>query len=174
MGLGHWLSKAADYTPIVSNIKGGIQGNYTQAVGGPFYTGANDASQAVGGGDIGDPLKSTSVGQKIDSITHPERAYDKLAAGLNDTASKAQALADLQWQRQMQGLSQALGYVNHSQGAYDRVYNSPMPVPGATLPNGLGGPRMGTMSAPGPAQPGMMPVANQTAPGLAGYFGRNR
>ncbi len=117
-----------------------------------------------------------SAGRKGFDISHPERAYDQMATGLKKTAADAQALADLQWQRQMQGLAQALGYVNHSQGAYDRVYNSPLPAPGATLPQGLMAqlPQNRPPQAPpqGPMQSG--PMNQQQAPGLAGYFGRGR
>jgi len=88
--------------------------------------------------------------------------YDKEAAALQKASEQAKGLADLQWQRQMQGLQQALGYTNHSQAAFDRVYGQARPAPGATMPQGL--------AAQMPQQGGQP----QQGAGLAAFLGRGR
>ena len=40
--IGSALGKIADYTPIVSNVKGAVQGNVAQAIGGPVAAGYQD------------------------------------------------------------------------------------------------------------------------------------
>ena len=130
---------------------------------GSAFRDPNNTHGATWGGFM-DPV--AEAGAKVDNMIHPERPFDAMSRGMEKAAKDAQALADLQWQRQMQGLTQALGFMNHSQGAWNSVYGAPMPAPGATLPDGLMNQRGG--------QPMMAPPGNQTAPGLAGYFGRTR
>jgi hypothetical protein len=53
----------------------------------------------------------------------PSQGYDTAAAGARDAQKQANALSDLQWQRQMQGLGQAQGYTNQLQSLYNSLYS---------------------------------------------------
>jgi hypothetical protein len=101
------------------------------------------------------------AGTVVSGAIDPAGPYKDLQAALGK-ASKA--LAALQWQRQMEGLGRALGFVNHSQGAINQVYGQHQ-APGASLPAGLGPqlPQNQPQGAPG-----------KHGPGLAAYLGRGR
>ena len=83
--------------------------------------------------------------------------YGTLANSLNQASADSKQLAALQWQRQMAGLSRALGYSQNSQNLFNNVYGHPGPSPGATLPQGV-----------------QAPTAQASGPGLQAYLGRGR
>jgi hypothetical protein len=116
------------------------------------------------------------LGSNLEDLVIPSRPYTKAAQSMDKASQDAQKLADQQWQRQMQGLSQALGYTNHSQQAFDRIYNSPAAAPGSTLPVGMrppGVPQSGQMVSPMPVEPnpGLSTSMNAGASGLAAQLG---
>lgn len=90
--------------------------------------------------------------------------YGTLAASLNQAQGDSKQLAALQWQRQMAGLSRALGYSQNSQNLFNNVYGHPGAAPGGSLPQGV--------SAPPMAQAGQS--AGPAGPGLQAYLGRGR
>jgi hypothetical protein len=83
--------------------------------------------------------------------------YGTLAAGLDQASQDAKQMSALQWQRQMAGLSRALGYVQNSQNLFNNIYGGGRPAPGATLPQGISA-----------------PTGQSTGPGLQAYLGRGR
>lgn len=83
--------------------------------------------------------------------------YGTLASSLNQASADSKQLAALQWQRQMAGLSRALGYGQQSQDLFNNIYGGGRPAPGATLPQGISA-----------------PTGQPTGPGLQGYLGRGR
>ena len=87
-----------------------------------------------------DPRTKTSGIDAKDAVKgmDPANPYKTLEAALGQAATDSKALAALQWQRQMEGLGKALGFVSHSQGAFDNVYGHAPAAPGSTLPQGLG------------------------------------
>jgi hypothetical protein len=87
--------------------------------------------------------------------------YGTLAQGLQQASTDSKQLAALQWQRQMAGLSRALGYTQHSQAAFDNVYGHPGPAPGGTLPQGVQAPVAQSNAGP-------------SGPGLQAYLGRGK
>jgi hypothetical protein len=86
--------------------------------------------------------------------------YGTLASSLNQASADSKQLAALQWQRQMAGLSRALGYSQNSQNLFNNVYGHPGAAPGGSLPQGI---------SPPPTQPGA-----PSGPGLQAYLGRGR
>lgn len=68
----------------------------------------------------------------------PSQGFDTAAAGARDAQGQANALSDLQWNRQMQGLGQAQGYTNQLQQLYNSVYS-----PGGGQPAAGGMPMQG-------------------------------
>lgn len=85
----------------------------------------------------------------------PTEQYDTAAAGAREAQGQANALSQLQWQRQMQGLQGALGYVNNLQSLYNQIYS-----PGGGKPAAGGAPTQGpspgamaALSSPPPATP---------------------
>lgn len=113
------------------------QGPGIPGVGSP--TGAQDPVNMA--------LSSVPVVGSVLGGLDPASPYQGLQKALNQASQQSQMNANLQWQRQMQGLSQALGYVNHSQNAFDKVYGHAPAAPGSTLPQGM--PQMGPSSGPG-------------------------
>lgn len=91
------------------------------------------------------------------SLIDPASPYATLQSALDKASGQAQQLSALQWQRQMAGLSRALGYGQQSQDLFNNIYNKPGPAPGATLPQGLSA-----------------PTAQATGPGLQAYLGRGK
>lgn len=83
--------------------------------------------------------------------------YGTLAAGLDQASQDAKQMSALQWQRQMAGLSRALGYTQQSQDLFNNIYGHPGPAPGGTLPQGVSA-----------------PTAQASGPGLQAYLGRGR
>jgi type II secretory pathway pseudopilin PulG len=63
----------------------------------------------------------------------PSQGYDTAAAGAKQAQQQANALSQLQWQRQMAGLQGALGYVGNLQSLYNSLYG---PGGGQTAPGG--------------------------------------
>ena len=55
----------------------------------------------------------------------PSKGYDTAAAGARQAQQQANALSDLQWQRQMAGLQQAQGAANQFQSLFNSVYGGP-------------------------------------------------
>lgn len=90
--------------------------------------------------------------------------YQTLTASLNQASTDSKQLAALQWQRQMAGLSRALGYSQNSQNLFNNVYGHPGNAPGSTLPVGV--------SAP-PTAP-TMPAGQPGAGGLQAFLGRGK
>jgi len=65
----------------------------------------------------------------------PARPYNQQAVGLDQGAKDAKALAALQWQREMAGLAQALGYQQKTQNVINAVYAPKGPsLPAGMLP----------------------------------------
>lgn len=92
----------------------------------------------------------------------PSQGYDTAAQGARDASTSADALSALQWQRQMQGLGGALGYVQNLQDLYNSIYS-----PGGGKPAAGGGPPPG---APTASQMSMMSTPS-TNPGTSGMPG---
>ena len=74
-----------------------------------------------------------------------KKGYDTAAQGARDAQAQANALSQLQWQRQMQGLQEARGQTQPYLSLYDRIYGTQMaghqtPVGGAGGMGGMGGP----------------------------------
>ncbi len=67
----------------------------------------------------------------------PARPFKQQAEGLDKGAADAKALSQLEWERQMEGLSRALQYTGHAQQAITGAYSGPK----NTLPQGMSGPR---------------------------------
>lgn len=86
--------------------------------------------------------------------------YGTLSASLDKASADSKQLAALQWQRQMAGLSRALGYSQSSQNLFNNVYGQPGPAPGGTLPQGVSAPTA--------------PMGQATGPGLQGFLARGR
>lgn len=74
-----------------------------------------------------------------------QKGLETAAAGARDAQKQANALADLQWQRQMMGLQEARGQTQPYLSLYDKIYGTRMagnvtPVAGLQPPPGSGGP----------------------------------
>lgn len=120
---------------------------------GSTSTGAATINSATGGALGNLPGELNGIGSALD----PASPYNTLAGALGQASQDAKANAALQWQRQMAGLSRALGYGQQSQDLFNNVYGHAGPAPGATLPVGLSAPT-------GPAN----------GPGLQGFLGRGK
>lgn len=68
----------------------------------------------------------------------PRQPYEQAAAGAKDAQAQANALSQLQWQRQMMGLQGAMGFQNNLQQLYNSIYS-----PGGGVPAAGGGPAGG-------------------------------
>ena len=64
-----------------------------------------------------------AFGGAMDSLSG-KRGLDEAAQGARNAQTQANQLAELQWQRQMEGLQRALGMMNPSQSLYDRIYGT--------------------------------------------------
>lgn len=144
-----------DYNPVnpmaAVNIGSDIKNkNFNPA---STTTGAATLNSATGGslGNLPDSLNG------VVSALDPASPYKTLAGALGQASQDAKANAALQWQRQMAGLSRALGYGQQSQDLFNNVYGHQGPAQGATLPVGLSA-----------------PTGQSSGPGLQGYFGRGR
>lgn len=118
-----------------------------------------------------DPRQIVSGAQKVGNFLDPARPFNEEAAGLDKGAADAKALSELEWQRQMQGLNQALGYLRHSQKAVANTYSHQT---GNALPVGLaaavpGGVPTGPAQPPGPPRAGPMAQGYETG-GLGAYI----
>ncbi len=105
----------------------------------------------------------------------PSAGYDTAAAGAKAAQGQANALSDLQWQRQMQGLGQAQQYTGQLQSLYNSMYS---PGGGAPAAGGMqmgGAPQMGpapggdmllpkTPDAPAPSSPGLSSLLRYNVP----------
>ena len=69
----------------------------------------------------------------------PNQPYATAAQGAKDAQAQANALSQLQWERQMAGLGQAQGFVNNLQSLYNSIYS---PGGGAPAMGGQGIPQM--------------------------------
>lgn len=112
-------------------------------------------------GVVAGTLESVPVVGGLIGAMDPASPYRDLQKGLGKASQQAQYNANLQWQRQMQGLAQALGFQQHSQDAFNNVYGHMAQRPGAALPQGLSA-QLPQSGAP------------QGGPGLAAYLGRGR
>jgi hypothetical protein len=88
----------------------------------------------------------------------PSQGYDTAAAGARDAQGQANALSDLQWQRQMQGLGQAQGFTGQLQALYNSMYS-----PGGGAP-AAGGMQMQPMGGAPPAAGASMLLPQQKPP----------
>ncbi len=88
----------------------------------------------------------------------PSQGYDTAAAGAKDAQAQANALSDLQWQRQMGGLQQAQGFTNQLQSLYNSMYS-----PGGGAP-AAGGMPMQPMGAAGAAPGASMLLPKPASP----------
>jgi len=102
----------------------------------------------------------------------PSQGYDTAAAGAKAAQGQANALSDLQWNRQMQGLGQAQGYVQNLQSLYNSLYS---PGGGQQAPGGapVVTPPMGAAPGSGSAMASLTPppgpsVVGQSASGWRG------
>ncbi len=93
----------------------------------------------------------------------PSQGFDTASSGVREAQQQANALSDLQWNRQMQGLGQATGYVDQLQGLYNSMYSPG----GGAMAAGGSGPKAQQMGAGAMAtlQP---PAAPTQAPGKTG------
>jgi hypothetical protein len=90
----------------------------------------------------------------------PGAGYDTAAAGARAAQADANALSNLQWQRQMAGLQQAQGYTNQLQSLYNSLYS-----PGGDTPAAGGLGSMGLFSGgQGSADASQMLVGPPTQP----------
>lgn len=89
----------------------------------------------------------------------PSQGYDTAAAGARQAQGQSNALSDLQWQRQMQGLGQAQQYTGQLQSLYDSMYS-----PGGGAPAAGGMPMGPPMQGPGGAPGGDMLLPKQAPP----------
>ncbi len=103
----------------------------------------------------------------------PGSPYGTLSKSLTQASADSKQLSALQWQRQMAGLSRALGYSQNSQNLFNNVYGHPAQAPGATLPQGLQAPPAQPMGQPMGQAPGQMPSATGGA-GLQAFLGRGK
>jgi hypothetical protein len=112
------------------------------------------------GGPIGAIEHIPVVGGLIKSMD-PANPFKGLQQALGNASQQAQYNANLQWQRQMEGLQRALGYSNHAQASFDKVYGQRSAAPGSTVPQGLGA---------------QIPQGGQQSQGagLAAFLGRGR
>ena len=94
----------------------------------------------------------------LPSVLDPARGYNTAAQGAAAAQQQANALSDLQWQRQMQGLQQATGYTDQLQGLYNSMYSPG----GGQMAAGGRGPQ-----APAMAQGSAMQVPARPSPGLS-------
>lgn len=93
------------------------------------------------------------LGDTIDELSG-KRGMDTAAQGARDAQRQANELAQLQWQRQMQGLQEARGQTQPYLSLYDKIYGTqmagrPNPVGGAG--GGLGMPPPGAAGANHPS-----------------------
>jgi len=151
-----WVKNAAkkylvDYNPAATGGLG-IYNAGADALSGNFNPGTQ-----TNGVSVADTAVNAVKGMD------PANPYQTLQAALGQAANDSKQLAATQWQRQMEGLGQALGFVKHSQGAFDKVYGQQPNAPGATLPQGLGA------QIPQGGQPPQGGGA-----GLQAFFGRGR
>lgn len=96
------------------------------------------------------------VGDTIDSISGRD-GLETAARGAKEAQAQANALAQLQWMRQMQGLQEARGQTQPYLSLYDKIYGTQMaghvmPVGGigAGGAGGLAGPGSGPNGNPNP------------------------
>ncbi len=106
-----------------------------------------------------DPLRRVPlVGDTIDEVSG-RKGLNEAAQGARDAQEQARALAELQWQRQMQGLQEARGQTQPYLSLYDRIYGTQMAgnvtrVPGLSPPGqATSGPAPSGQAAPWPTGP---------------------
>lgn len=99
-------------------------------------------------GNLSDFLNGIPViGGTINSIVNPSAGYDTAAQGAKNAQAQANQLSALQWNRQMAGLTGALGFTNSLQQLYNSLYgpgggraaaggNTPMQAQPALQPGG--------------------------------------
>lgn len=75
----------------------------------------------------------------------PSQGFDTAAGGAKEAQGQANQLAGVQWDRQMQGLGMAQGYVGNLQALYNSIYS---PGGGQVAPGGA------PVGMPAMAQPG--------------------
>lgn len=73
------------------------------------------------------------IGGTLNSIVNPAAGYETAAKGAQNAAQQANQLSALQWNRQMAGLTGALGSVNSLQQLYNSLYG---PGGGRAAPGG--------------------------------------
>lgn len=95
---------------------------------------------------IFDSLRSVPyVGDTIDSVSG-RNGLETAAKGAKEAQAQANQLAQLQWQRQMQGLQEARGQTQPYLSLYDRIYGTQMAghqTPVGGIAPGFGGPPPG-------------------------------
>ena len=92
------------------------------------------------------------VGDTLNDISG-KNGLETAARGAKEAQAQANALAQLQWQRQMAGLQEARGQTQPYLSLYDRIYGTQMA--GHQTPVGGMGPGLG-----GPGAPGADPSGN--------------
>lgn len=135
-------------------------------VGGPV--GGAIGGYIGGGGPGSNSLKQ--LGSDALGVVDPATGYNTAAAGARAAQQQANALSGLQWDRQMQGLGQAQGYVQNMQGLYNSLYGGPG---GAQAAGGASVPMVNSGLTPPPgAPPAANPVGATTGPATSTRQGR--
>src|SRR5688572_13215818 len=100
----------------------------------------------------------------------PRDPYEQASKGAKEASNQFRDLSNLQWQRQMEGLSRSLGGVGNYRGLYDAIYGTNT----ASINQGLqplfqqgGGP--GFLQTPAPPPPGPMPAGVPQSPFMRGF-----
>jgi hypothetical protein len=100
------------------------------------------AGSAIGGRS---PQEATGVLSDGYNAMSGKKGLDTAAAGAREAQAQANALAQLQWQRQMQGLQEARGQTQPYLSLYDKIYGTQtagrMTPVGGMAPGMDGGPR---------------------------------
>ena len=115
---------------------------------------------------FGTPTYGSFVDDAKDTLSG-KKGLDTAAQGAREAQAQAQALSQLQWQRQMAGLQEARGQTQPYLSLYDRIYGTQMaghqtPVAGMN-PNMMGGPPGAGGGSPPPYNQAMAP--RMVAPG---------
>lgn len=106
-----------------------------------------------------------TYGSAYDSLANElsgAKGLETAAEGARKAQEQANALSDLQWQRQMQGLSEARGQTQPYLALLDKMYGTQMA--GHVTP--VGGMGLGTMG--GPRAGGQAPYVQSAAPRMVG------
>lgn len=86
----------------------------------------------------------------IQKLLNPAAPYEQAAGVARDVAGQAKELSQLQFDRQMQGLGQAMPYMQNTQALYNQIFglgNQPMRRQMSPLGGGGGAPTLNALIA---------------------------